>query len=248
MNTIGLLSTLFLGLSIILGVFIIKIFKNKNKFLSISLSMAFGVMVSLIILELLPEAYEIFISNFSMYRAILLIILISSIGFLILKILDKFIPDHEDTDEDNLMHIGIVSSIAIILHNIIEGMAVYSTINNSLNVGILLCIGVGLHNIPLGMVLSSTFYKSIENKRKSNIIILLISLSTFIGGVIISLFNNILENEIIIGIFLSITIGMLIYINMLEILPRISKEKDKKTVVLSTVIGVLILIISILLG
>ena len=123
-----------------------------------------------------------------------------------------------------------MSSIAIILHNIIEGMAIYNTFNTSINLGILLSIGVGLHNIPLGMVLSSTFYKSLSNKKKSNVIIFLISTSTFVGGLIMCIFNNVFKNEFII-----------------EILPKLIKSKDKKMIITSIIVGILILFVSVFL-
>lgn len=248
MNVIGLVLTLVLGLFIIIGAFLMHIFENKERFLVISLSMAFGVMVSLIFLELLPESFEIFNEKYSSIISIAMILIFSIIGFLILKILDKFIPDHEDDDEANLIHVGIVSSIAIILHNIIEGMAIYNTFNTSINLGILLSIGVGLHNIPLGMVLSSTFYKSLSNKKKSNVIIFLISTSTFVGGLIMCIFNNVFKNEFIIGLLLSITVGMLVYINIIEILPKLIKSKDKKMIITSIIVGILILFVSVFLN
>jgi len=246
-NVIGLVLTLVLGLFIIIGAFLMHIFENKERFLVISLSMAFGVMVSLIFLELLPESFEIFNEKYSSIISIAMILIFYIIGFLILKILDKFIPDHEDDDEANLIHVGIVSSIAIILHNIIEGMAIYNTFNTSINLGILLSIGVGLHNIPLGMVLSSTFYKSLSNKKKSNVIIFLISTSTFVGGLIMCIFNNVFKNEFIIGLLLSITVGMLVYINIIEILPKLIKSKDKKMIITSIIVGILILFVSVFL-
>ena len=238
MNMFGLLFTLLLGFFIIIGVYLMHLFKNKEKFLIISLSMAFGVMMCLVLFELLPETYETFKELYNWKKAVIFIILFSIIGFGILKLLDKFIPDHDHKNEkDNLIHIGVVSSIAIIIHNVIEGMAVYNTVNSSLDLGILLSLGVGLHNIPLGMAISSTFYTSLKNKKKTNLIIILISLSTFLGGLII-----------IISILLSITIGMLIYINIIELLPRLIKYKNKKMVLISTLIGIILLFISIKLG
>lgn len=246
MNIIGLISTLLLGLFIVFGAFINHVFKNRDKFLTISLGMAFGVMMMLVFMELIPEVYEVFTARYSLLVSILFIVLLCIIGLLILKVLDRFIPDHDNDDENNLIHIGIVSSIALIIHNIIEGMAVYSAISSSVETGLLLSIGVGLHNIPLGMIISSTFYKSIKNKRKSNIIIILISLSTFVGGLIMAIFN--FTNEIVIGILLSITLGMILYINLIEILPKLLKSNDKKTVLLSVSLGVLVLLVSHLLG
>lgn len=247
MNIFGLLFTLLLGIFIIIGVYLMHLFKNKEKFLIMSLSMAFGVMMCLVLFELLPETYETFKELYNWKKAVIFIILFSLIGFAILKLLDKFIPDHDhENEKDNLIHIGVVSSIAIIIHNVIEGMAVYNTVNSSLDLGILLSLGVGLHNIPLGMAISSTFYTSLKNKKKTNLIIILISLSTFLGGLIMSIFN--VTNEFIISILLSITIGMLIYINIIELLPRLIKYKNKKMVLISTLIGIILLFISIKLG
>lgn len=247
MNIIGLTATLVLGLFIIFGAFMIHAFKNKDKFLLISLGMSFGVMITLIFVELLPEVYEIFKGKWNSLTTILIIVGLSLVGLLFLKLLDKFIPEHDDENEEgNLMHIGIVSSIAIIIHNVIEGMAVYNTISTSVSLGILLSIGVGLHNIPLGMIISSTFYKSIENRNKSNIIIVGISLSTFIGGLVMALFN--FTNELVIGVLLSLTIGMLIYINIIEILPKLLKSNDKKIALISTILGIIILFLSHLIG
>ena len=86
MNVIGLVLTLVLGLFIIIGAFLMHIFENKERFLVISLSMAFGVMVSLIFLELLPESFEIFNEKYSSIISIAMILIFSIIGFLILKI------------------------------------------------------------------------------------------------------------------------------------------------------------------
>lgn len=249
MDLLGLFFTLILGLFIVFGAFIMQLFKNKDKFLLISLSMAFGVMISLIIFELVPESYSILRESHSTLYSALSIFLLAGLGFLVLKILDHFIPDHEGEDEKKLMHIGIVSSIALTIHNIIEGMAVYGTINSSINAGLMLSIGVGLHNIPLGMAISSAFYKSTQNKTKSNILILFISLSTFIGGLIMH-FTNItdVESMNIVPIVLSITVGMLIYINLMEILPRMLEKENKKTALISAAAGVIVLFISTLLG
>ena len=42
-----------------------------------------------------------------------------TIGFVLLKLLDLFVPDHEDTDEnhdtENAAHIGLISALAVIL-------------------------------------------------------------------------------------------------------------------------------------
>lgn len=245
----GLLLTLILGIFIILGAVIVFITKNNDKFVEFSISLAFGVMIMLITLDLIPEAYEVINSGNVIYN-ILYIIIGSAIGFIFLTILDHFIPDHHDDPEDesdddkNLKHIGLVSSIALVLHNIVEGMAIYLLVTSDLHAGLMGCIGIGLHNIPLGMVIASTFYKSNNDKKKTMFIILGISLSTFIGGLFIYLFNLSSILDLLEGISLTLTIGMLAYILIMELLPKVIHSKEKKITVCGIVLGILLLVSS----
>lgn len=247
-QTISLIMTLALGLFIVLGALIVFLSKNNHKFVDFSLAFAFGVIIMLILSDLIPEARELFGE-----KEWLPFLIFTVLGFGLLKILDHFIPDHDEdekdpTDDDsNLVHIGLVSSIALVLHNIIEGMAIYSTMNRSLSLGLMVCLGVGLHNIPLGMVITSTFYRSNQNKKKTMGIILGISLSTFLGGLILFLFGSKIINSFALGALLSITLGMLLYIAIMELLPKIMKSKNKKICVLGVILGIIVLVISCLL-
>ena len=168
---------------------------------------------------------------------------------MILKILDKFIPDHDIEEEnekeinENFLHIGIVSSIALVLHNLIEGMAIYSTMKTSFDMGILVTIGVGLHNIPMGMIVSSTFYKANKNLKKTVLFTSLIALSTFLGGLIMFALSNYITN-LLLGILLCITLGMIIYIVVFELLSEILHNKNKKESFIGIAFGILIFILS----
>lgn len=243
----GLLLTLLLGLFIILGSIIVFLTKNNDKFVQFSISLAFGVMIMLIALDLLPEAYEIIDSGNVIYN-ILYIVIGAAIGFIFLKVLDHFIPDHHDDPEDehdddkNLKHIGLVSSIALVLHNIVEGMAIYLLVTSDLHAGLMGCIGIGLHNIPLGMVIASTFYKSNQDKKKTMFIILGVSLSTFVGGLFIYMFNLSSMMDLLESISLTLTIGMLLYILVMELLPKVIHSKDKKITLSGILLGILLLV------
>lgn len=245
----GLLLTLVLGLFIIIGAVIVFLFKNNEKFIMFSISLAFGVMTMLIIVDLLPEAFEIVDTGNTGYNFIYILVG-AAIGFMLLKILDHFIPDHDDDpdthedDDKNLKHIGFVSSFALVIHNIVEGMAIYLLVSSDLKAGLMTCIGVGLHNIPLGMVIASAFYKANKNIKKTLIIILGISLSTFIGGLFIHLFNINSIMEVLESVSITLTIGMLLYILVMELLPKIIHTDDKKVTICGVCLGILLLIVA----
>ena len=56
--------------------------------------------------------------------------------------------------------------------------------------------------------------------------------------------SGILVNEIILGILLSITLGMLVYISVFELLPRILEMKNKKYSIAGILLGVLLIVIT----
>ena len=167
---IGLIVTLLLGIFIIIGALIALFSKKSDKVVEFSIGLAFGVMIMLMITHLLPEIKE----HLGLAK-IHYFIIATILGYVLLKVLDNFIPDHDDENEklskkelnDNLVHIGIITSLALILHNVVEGMAVYSTFLTSNHLGIHLAIGIGFHNIPLGMVIANAFHQSNQNITKT---------------------------------------------------------------------------------
>lgn len=242
---LGLITTLLLGIFIIIGSLIAFLIKRKEKVVDFSLGLAFGVIIMLIITDLLPEIIE-----HLGIKYIYIFIIFTFIGFMILKILDNFIPDHEEekmTKQElnhNLVHIGIITSLALALHNIIEGMAVYSTVITNTTLGLAVTLGIGFHNIPLGMVIAGTFYQSNDNISKTIVSIIAVSLSTFLGGLIMFFLNITTINPVVLGILLSITLGMLIFIAFNELLPRIKESKNKKVTNTGMIIGVIILLVA----
>lgn len=242
-----LLITLLLGLFIIIGAVIVFASKNNHNFVEFSISFAFSVIILLMITDLLPEVFTSFQETNPFIIAILQFILSIGIGIGLSKILDCFIPEHEEDSKHNLEHIGVVASISLVLHNIIEGMAVYTTLQTSFKVGIFTSLGIGLHNIPLGMIIASTFYQTSQSKKKTCLIVGGVSLSTFIGGLFMAFAESILTQGVFLTILLGVTTGMLFYISVLELLPKILHAKNKKTTLSGIALGVFIMLIAMLL-
>lgn len=231
-----LLITLLFGMTIFIGTLIILITKDNKKIAEISISIAFSVLFLLIFLEVTPHCLE-HLDYFSM-------IFYGLIGFGLLKLLDLFIPEHEHSHKkDHVFHIGIMACVALVVHNIIEGMVLYSTLKSNFELGILLGIGIGLHNIPMGMVISSSL--EIANYSKSKILLtsFIVSLATFVGALIINLVGGV--SEYIIGVMFALTLGMLVYIVFFE-LYRHLKHQNKNNNITGFIIGAIIICISLI--
>ena len=233
-DRMGLLVTLILGSFFLVGALIVKGSKNKEKMEHISIAVAFGALIAILAFDLIPEV----ISEYS-FSTFLIPLASTAAGILLLKIVDIFVPEEhnhsKDTEtEENREHIGFIAAIAIILHNILEGMTVYTVAMASASMGLSLSIGVGLHNIPMGMLIYSTLER--DNKARRYVIMALSTLSTFFGGIIMMTLEGIIT-ELLVGILLCITIGMVLYILLLELLPPVIHYPDRKSTVIYSVIG-----------
>jgi ZIP family zinc transporter len=122
-------------------------FKNtSNKFLSFILSLASGLMTSIICFDLIPEALEI--SNLStiIIGIIIGIIMMITCDILVQK---KFNSNTKYVKNTNsLLKTGIIVSIGLALHNFPEGLAIGSGFGASLKLGYSLAIAIALHDIP----------------------------------------------------------------------------------------------------
>ena len=174
------------------------------------------------------------------------------IGIFILKILDFFVPEHTHNHAENevnieehnnhFFHIGLITSITLIIHNILEGISIYITGTNNFKAGLLMAFTVGLHNLPLGIEISA-YMNAIDKKTKfTRIIFILLAISSFIGAFLLYLLN-IQFAEFYEGIFLSITLGMLLYIGIFELLPEIKVYRKDKNMQIGLIIGIIIAII-----
>lgn len=249
MKLMGLLLALISGLFFIIGFIIASKAKKKESLSYFAVSLAFVVMFNLIVFDLTPEILEIFEGK--IYMALILILA----GIAIIKFLDLFIPDHHHNHRENeknhhehnshAYHIGVVTLISLLLHNIIEGIAIYGLTLNSFHSGLMMCVGVALHNIPLGIEIAISLSKLNDKKCHTKFLLFTLALSSLAGAILVSLFGEI--NEIFLGIVSCITLGMIIYIAFIELLPEIINNKKHKEIYYGIIIGVIIMALSLLL-
>ena len=247
-NTLALFITFLLGFFIIIGVIIAFFLKKQKKVLDFIFAFALSILTMLILVDLLGHTIE-----HLGIKHIYLFILFTCLGLLIFKIIDDFVPEHEDAkmtkkeEKKNIVHIGILATIALIIHNFVEGMAIYLTAANDINLGIMMALGVGLHNIPLGIIITTTL-NSDKNTGKYLFCIISLFISSFLGGLLLYLLNINTVSDIVIGSLLALTIGMLLYIIIFELYPKVKKTTNKKITIIGLVTGVIIALVGMFIG
>lgn len=237
----GILFTFLVGISFLVVLIISKYLKKNNNFVIFALGLSFTIMIGMIMFDLLPEVYELF---GDIAIKIPLIIIISLLGFGILYSLDILIPDHhEESDKlnkDNLLHISIITTVALVIHNFIEGASLYTVTLTSIKSGLLMSIAVILHNIPLAFTIMLSLGK---NKKRNVILILSLILSSLLGGIFINLFKL---SNFVLGCIISVTLGMIIYLIVVELYKEIKKEIKNKYCYLGLILGIVLVVLSFL--
>lgn len=229
----ALLLTFLSGLFYLVGIIIYKFVKHKNELTVAAISCAAAVIIGLIVFDLAPELIE-------QDNAWLFVFVI--LGFVLLFLIDKLIPHHHhkhhDHDEatkehkDRLEHVSTITILALSMHNLIEGMALYSISLESIRSGTLMLIGVGLHNLPFGFQIAGT---------KNKLLVFLLVISAFLGGLVVFFFGNI--DEFLQGVVLAISMGMLLHILLFELFKEIRENIRQKATIYGIIIGVILLII-----
>lgn len=233
------LVNLIVGAFFLVGAFFAIVNKDNKKLINFSTALAFIVLIILLIVDIVPETLDLLDKKYLFMGLGILF------GILLLFILEKIVPHHNHYEEikqheNHLKHIGLMTAVALIIHNVIEGMGVYSVVENDIKAGLLYAFGVGLHNIPFGIEITAML-KEKNNNKTMYIYLFLLSISTFVGGLVIYFFSNLIT-DFILGSLLSVTIGMILYLLIFELFIEL-KEDFNKYSIYGLITGLLIMLI-----
>ena len=239
MNMI-LMSFLAGALGMGFGALITAVFGCRtDRIISIFLSFAGGVMISIVFLELVPEAIDL--SN----------VVITTIGLIIgavmvyalNQLMDRFPKKKKESQfhetyteffhsgdivarKSSMLRSGIIMLIAIGLHNIPEGLAMGAAGQHDAALGLALAIVIGIHSIPEGMAVSAPLIAGGLSRTKSVVMTFLVGATTIIGAIAGVLIGGI--SEIAVAISISLAGGAMLYVVIGEILPQsIVTSKDR---------------------
>ena len=212
--------------------------KNKDKYICIFLSFAFGVMILISIKELIPIPlkYIYFKHNLSTFIGILIIIPITI--YIIINYLNNNLKN-----TNSLYRVGVLNTISMIIHNILEGIVTFFSTLTNYKLGFKLAIAIMAHNIPEGISIAIPIYYGTSSRKRAFIYTLLAGSSEVLGAL---LFFILFKNNLNINILNIIlyTIGcLMIIISIKEILPIILKYNNKTWILVGVLLSLLILIL-----
>lgn len=230
--------TALAGLSTGIGSAIAFFAKKANThFLSASLGFSAGVMIYVSMIELFPQANSALSAFLGEKNGLFLTIVSFFAGIFIIALIDRLIPQEENPHEcknfdtmskssSHLMRTGILSAVAIAVHNFPEGIATFISALQNPSIAIPIVVAIAIHNIPEGIAVSVPIYYATGSRKKAFLYSFASGLSEPIGAFIAYLILMPFINDMIMGILFAAVAGIMVFISLDELLPA-AKEYGK---------------------
>ena len=244
MNTFAVLVTLFAGLATVVGALFVKRVRN-TALGAFSLSFATGIMLMVALGELFTEALE----ELGVVYALLCLVF----GAMLSLILDIVIPHHHDHEDEHEQvpghylndcecahedHISGGMIIALVLHNILEGLATGVAVVSNARLGINMAIGIAIHNIPIGTTLAVSMMSAHKTRSKALLAAALVGLSQPVGALLgTSIFSNVITAAVL-AVCNATVAGILVFISFDELWPAARKSGSRNLTIAALLVGI----------
>lgn len=255
--------SLFAGLATGIGSFIAFFYKKTNqRFLSFALGLSAGVMIYISFMELLFNA-RVGITEItgSDRLGILYTALAFFGGIAFALIIDAFVPSDENPHEMHTMEelktpgnhhaklkrTGLVTALAIGIHNFPEGMATFVSALGDPSTGIAIAVAVAIHNIPEGIAVSVPIYAATGSKKRAFWLSFGSGLAEPVGALIGWLILMPFMSPMVMNLVFAAVAGIMVFISLDELLPAAREYGENHIELYGLVSGMIIMAASLFL-
>ena len=181
----------------------------------------------------------------------------------LITLIDFLIPEYENPHEASglsldqggnekaLHRLGIMSALAIAVHNFPEGIATFIGALNDAEMGIGITFAISIHNIPEGIAVAIPIYYATKSKGKALLYATLSGFSEVIGALPCIAVTSIFGLKLSGGgatfpLVMAAVAGIMIYISLDELLPTAEKYGKHHIAIAGVVGGMAIMAVSLL--
>lgn len=249
---VAFILTILAGLSTGIGSAIAYFIKKpKIAYLSFSLGLSAGVMIYISFMELLPDSLATVGKYWGLVSFFVGIVFIGLIDLLISE--PENPHDFEGLDEPTatrdprrLMRTGLLTALAIGIHNFPEGLATFASVLGDVKLGAFIAIAIAIHNIPEGIAVSVPIFYATQNKNKAFFYSFLSGISEPVGAVIGYLILLPFLTPAVLAGLLAFIAGVMVYISLDELVPMAHRYGHGHLAIAGVVSGMFIMAVSLL--
>jgi len=263
--------TLFAGLATGIGSLLAFTARPTNKkFLAVALGFSAGVMIYVSMIEIFFKAKESLVAEFGDTRGYLYTTIAFFTGMFLIALIDKFVPEFENPHEAHtvseldqpaaengdaskamsaakLHRMGLLSALAIGIHNFPEGLATFIAALKDPTLGVSIAVAIAIHNIPEGIAVSIPIYHSTGSRRKAFCYSFLSGISEPIGALVGYFLLLPFFNETMFGLIFAGVAGIMVFISLDQLLPAAEKFGEHHLCTYGVVSGMIVMAISLVL-
>jgi ZIP family zinc transporter len=253
--------TILAGLATGIGSTIAFFVKDKStKVLTFAMGFAAGVMLYVSFVEILPEAIAKLTEAYNHDEQIGTTygVIAFFVGMLIVAIIDKLIPEAENPHEfstglkekagedgvpnpNKLMRIGVLTALALAIHNFPEGIATFVTALDDPELGMTIAIAIGIHNVPEGIAVSMPIYFATGDRKKAFMYSFLSGVVEPLGAILGYFILMPYLNDTIMGLLLSGVAGIMVFISLDQLLPAAEEYGEHHLSIYGVVLGMIVM-------
>ena len=256
----ALLLTLFAGLATGIGsvlAFFVK--KDNAKFLSIALGFSAGVMIYISLVEIFYKGDDLLTKEFGPQLGKLYNVLAFFGGMILIGLIDRFTPQlesghgHGDSSSEvtpelkKLYKTGIITALAIGIHNFPEGLATFFSALEDPQLGLAIAVAIAIHNVPEGIAVSVPIYYATGSKKKAFYYSFFSGVSEPVGAFIGYLFVAQFMSDVLMGIIFASIAGIMVFISFDQLLPSAREYGDHHLSLYGLVAGMFVMALSLVL-
>lgn len=256
-----LLLTLGAGLATGIGSAIAFLARRTNKrLLSFSLGLSGGVMIYVSLVELFHEAGIALTAEWGPRTGGVITVASFFAGILLIGLIDRLVPSFENPHEAHLieemdhrprnprlMRMGVMTALAIGIHNFPEGIATFTSAVDNLTLGVAIAAAIAIHNIPEGIAVSIPIYYATGDRLKAFRLSLLSGLAEPVGALLAYLVLMPFLSPTLMGCILAGVAGIMVFISIDELLPAAREYGEAHISIYGVVAGMALMAVSLIL-
>lgn len=253
--------TLGAGLATGIGSALAFFARHTNKrLLAFSLGLSGGVMIYVSFVELFHQAREVLEQTWGAREGIILTAGSFFAGILAIGIIDRLVPSVENPHEARrveemerhpvnrkLKRMGLMTALAIAIHNFPEGIATFTTAVDNRTLGVAIAIAIAIHNIPEGIAVSIPIYYATGDRAKAFRLSMLSGLAEPVGALLAWAILMPFMSPTLMGCILAFVAGIMVFISIDELLPAAREYGEAHVAIYGVVSGMAIMAASLIL-
>ena len=230
--------------------------RTDEGFLAASLGFSAGVMIYVSFVELMANARSSLAAGLGPAAGAWVAVAAFFGGIFLIMVIDRMVPSFENPHENmrladgpppGLMRMGVMSALAIGIHNFPEGMATFAAALAEPKLGAAVAVAIGIHNIPEGISVSVPIYYATGSRKKAFWYSFLSGCAEPVGALFCYLLLAPFMGPTMMGTMFAAVAGVMVFISLDELLPAARAHGAGHHEVYGLVAGMAVMAVSLLL-